>query len=92
MNDLKSIDEAVKIFKKYNINFALMHCTNLYPTPNHLTRLECIQLLKKIYPSTIIGYSDHTMPDKNMLVLTEAYKSGAQIIEKHFEIQYPNST
>lgn len=81
MNDLKSIDQSVKIFKKYDINFALMHCTNLYPTPNHLTRLECIQLLKKKYPSAIIGYSDHTVDNNAAL---GAVALGAQLIERHF--------
>jgi N-acetylneuraminate synthase len=81
MNNLISIDKAVKILKKYNTNFALMHCTNLYPTPNHLTRLECVQLLKKKYPTAIIGYSDHTSDNNASL---GAVALGAQIIERHF--------
>ena len=31
----------------------------------------------------MIGYSDHTKPDNQMLILTNFYK-GAQVIEKHF--------
>ena len=34
----------------------------------------------------IIGYSDHTVPDDKMLILTLAYLFGAQIIEKHFTL------
>jgi N-acetylneuraminate synthase len=81
MNDFNSIDTSIKILKKYRINFALMHCTNLYPTPNNLTRLECLQLMKKKYPSIIIGYSDHTVDNYASL---GAVALGAQIIEKHF--------
>lgn len=81
MNDIKNIDTAIKIFRKYKINFALMHCTNLYPTPNHLTRLNCVQLLKKRYKSTIVGYSDHTIDNNAAL---GAVAMGAQIIERHF--------
>ena len=43
-----------------------------------------IESLKKIYPEYVIGYSDHTIPDTNMLTLTTAYILGAEIIEKHF--------
>ena len=88
MNDIRSIDQAVRIFKNYKVNFALMHCTNLYPTPNHLTRLECIQLLKKKYPSTIIGYSDHTTDNSAAL---GSVALGAQIIERHFTYSKKNS-
>ena len=81
MNDFKSIDESIKIFKKYKINFALMHCTNLYPTPNKLTRLECVKEMKEKYRSNIIGYSDHTIDNCSAL---GAVALGAQIIERHF--------
>jgi N-acetylneuraminate synthase len=81
MNDYKSIDKSVQIFKKFKTNFALMHCTNLYPTPNHLTRLECVRDMKKRYKSVIIGYSDHTTDNSAAL---GAVALGAQIIERHF--------
>ena len=32
----------------------------------------------------MIGYSDHTEPNKDLLALSIAYELGAQIIEKHF--------
>ena len=40
--------------------------------------------LKNTFPHYLVGYSDHTLPDKNMLVLTTAYLLGARVIEKHF--------
>ena len=36
------------------------------------------------YPELVIGYSDHTIPDKEMTALVAAYLKGALIIEKHF--------
>ena len=36
-----------EIFEKYKVDYALMHTTNLYPTPANLTRLNCIKILKK---------------------------------------------
>jgi len=43
-----------------------------------------IKDLKDNFPSCTIGYSDHTIPDKNMIILLNAYFKGAKIIEKHF--------
>ena len=45
-----------------------------------------IKHLKSIFPDVKIGYSDHTMPDKTMTILTTAYLFGADIIEKHFTL------
>jgi sialic acid synthase SpsE len=47
MNSLNSISKSVKIMQKYKVQFALLHCTNLYPTPNHLVRLNAISEMKK---------------------------------------------
>ena len=43
-----------------------------------------MQDLLKHFPNHTIGYSDHTLPDNEMLTLTTSYLMGAQIIEKHF--------
>lgn len=42
--------------------------------------------LKKVFPDSIIGYSDHTLPDKQMINLSAAYLMGARVIEKHFTL------
>lgn len=39
MNSIESVKKAVAIFKKHNIPYALLHCTNIYPTPPNLVRL-----------------------------------------------------
>tara|TARA_B100000886_G_scaffold333338_1_gene287179 strand:+ start:5308 stop:6357 length:1050 start_codon:yes stop_codon:yes gene_type:complete len=81
MNDVKSIKVATKIIEKHNINYALMHTTNLYPTPTNLIRLNCLNILKKEFPRAVIGLSDHT-PDN--LTSFAALALGASIIEKHY--------
>ena len=48
MNDIKSISRSVKIIRKHKIPYALLHCTNIYPTPPHLVRLEAMLELKNI--------------------------------------------
>ena len=46
--------------------------------------LLMIKDLEQNFPDYEIGYSDHTRPDKNMMVLTTAFNYGATVIGKHF--------
>jgi N-acetylneuraminate synthase len=39
MNDLDSIEKAVNIIREAKVPYALLHCTNVYPTPPELVRL-----------------------------------------------------
>lgn len=81
MNDIKSVKETVKILEEYNIDYALLHTTNLYPTPSHLVRLGAMQELQKEFPNAIIGLSDHTTSN---LACFGAVALGASILERHF--------
>ncbi len=47
MNDISSIRKSVQIIEKYKVPYALMHTTNLYPTPYNLIRLNALKELKK---------------------------------------------
>ena len=83
--EIKLIENFVK--KNFpKIDLALMHCILSYPTKYKDANLNIIKVLKKKYPHRVIGYSDHTMPDKNSIVISHAYNLGAQIIEKHFTL------
>jgi len=81
MNTIESVQKAVNIFEKYNIQYALMHTTNLYPTPNHLVRLGGMQALMDSYPNVPVGLSDHTLSN---LACLSAVSLGASILERHF--------
>ena len=81
MNSINSIKKSVEIIRKNKITLALLHCTNIYPTPPNLVRLDCIRQLKKAYPSCLVGISDHTTTNYTSLA---AVALGARIIEKHF--------
>jgi N-acetylneuraminate synthase len=81
MNDIKSVRKSANILKKNNIKFALLHTTNLYPTPYNLVRLGGMQELMKEFPKVPIGLSDHTV---NNLSSYAAISLGASIIERHF--------
>ena len=55
MNDLNSISKAVEIIRKHNLPLAILHTTNLYPTPNNLVRLGALEDLKSKFRDTIVG-------------------------------------
>jgi|TARA_B110000027_G_C16115039_1_gene299707 N-acetylneuraminate synthase len=81
MNSIKSIKKSVDIILKNKIPLALLHCTNIYPTPPNLVRLGCISQLRKAFPKCVIGISDHT---ENNYTSLGAVALGADIIEKHY--------
>ncbi len=81
MNDIKSVAISVEILKRKKIPYALLHCTNVYPTPFNEVRLNAMLELKKKFPEAVIGLSDHTI---NNNVSYAALGLGASIIERHF--------
>lgn len=80
---LHEIEEAVSWIRSYDVDFALLHCVLNYPTDDSNANLGMIQGLKRKFPDTLIGYSDHTLP-KDMQTLETAVLLGARILEKHF--------
>jgi N-acetylneuraminate synthase len=81
MNSIKSIKKSVNIILKHKIPLALLHCTNIYPTPAKLVRLNCITELKEAFKNCSVGISDHT---ENNFTSLGAVALGADIIEKHY--------
>jgi N-acetylneuraminate synthase len=72
MNSIKSIEKSVNVIRKH---------TNIYPAPNNLVKLDCIKELKKAYPDSIVGLSDHT---DSIYACLGAVALGAKVLEKHF--------
>ena len=82
---LAEIDMAILQLKRSGAeSIALLHCILNYPTLYENANINMVEGLRRAYPDYIIGYSDHTLPDQNMLILTTAFLKGARIIEKHF--------
>ena len=82
---LGEIDIAVEnLHQEGCSDVALLHCILNYPTDNANAHLRMINGLKRAYPDHVIGYSDHTLPDKAMTPLISAHLLGALILEKHF--------
>jgi N-acetylneuraminate synthase len=81
MNTIDSIQKAVAIFDKYKIPVALLHTTNLYPTPIHLVRLGAMVAMHEAFPDKVFGLSDHTLTNNACLA---SVALGASILERHF--------
>ena len=83
---IDTIENANKKYANGEAGIGIMHCVLSYPTDNSDANLLMIKNLKDLYPNYEIGYSDHTKPDENMLILTTAYLYGATILEKHYTL------
>jgi len=83
-SNLREIKTALSWIKKYKNTTVIMHCVLNYPTKNENANLGAILELSKTFSKNIIGYSDHTVPDKEMKNLTLSWLLGAKVIEKHF--------
>lgn len=81
MNTIETIRPSVEILKNNNIPLALLHCTNVYPTPPELIRLDAITVLKNEFPDTVVGLSDHSLSNYPCL---GAVALGASILERHY--------
>lgn len=81
MNTIESIQKAVAIFDTYKVPVALLHTTNLYPTPTHLVRFGAMMQMHEAFPDKVFGLSDHTLNNNACL---GAVALGASILERHF--------
>lgn len=81
MNTIASVGKAVAIFEEAGVPYALLHTTNLYPTPPHLVRLGAMVELGQAFPRAVVGLSDHTTDN---VACIGAMALGASIVERHF--------
>ena len=80
MSTMSYIEKAIKIFKKHNCPFELMHCHSAYPMPIEEANLKLIPILKKKFKCRV-GYSGHEVAATNVSV--PAVLMGATSIERH---------
>jgi sialic acid synthase SpsE len=81
MQTVESIKASVDILRDKKIEFALLECTNLYPSPPEIVSLKGVQELKQAFPDAVIGFSDHSIGPHMALA---SIALGASIIERHF--------
>ena len=83
MSTMKQIEQAVKIFRKYDCLFELMHSHSAYPMLIEEANLKVIQTLKKKFRCKV-GYSGHE--PGSYLICVAAVMLGATSIERHITL------
>jgi len=81
MQSIKSLKNSVKILENSGVEYALLECTNLYPSPPEIVSLQGIRELKEAFPKALVGFSHHSI-GPNIALASVAL--GACIIERHF--------
>jgi sialic acid synthase SpsE/quercetin dioxygenase-like cupin family protein len=79
---IKDIDRIVSFFQHRGVDFALMHCVAIYPSPNEKLHLNQLETMRNRYPGVTIGFSTHEDPGNTTAVML-AYAKGARMFEKH---------
>lgn len=82
---ISEIWNAIEILKDAGNNkIILLHCVLNYPTKYENANLGMIKDMKEKFKDYIIGYSDHTLPERIEDIFLTSWFLGAQVIEKHF--------
>ena len=82
MSTKANIDDAVRIFKKNNCSFELMHCVSTYPMKTEDANLITINQLKKEYGCNV-GYSGH---ENGVVISLAAMMLGISSLERHITL------
>ncbi len=83
MSTLNDISKAIKIFKKDNCPFELMHSHSAYPMKPEEANLKMISFLKKKFGCKV-GYSGHEVGATNISI--PAIVLGATSLERHITL------
>ncbi|MDP2252315.1 MAG: N-acetylneuraminate synthase family protein [Hydrogenophaga sp.] len=81
MQTIDGMRPSVKALDDAGVDYALLECTNLYPSPPEIVSLQGITELKSAFPRAVIGFSDHSIGPEMAL---SAVALGACILERHF--------
>ena len=82
MSTFEEIDRAVKIFRKADCPFELMHCVSTYPMDDENANLNCIRTLRDRYKCDV-GYSGHEV---GLAVSYAAAALGITSLERHITL------
>lgn len=81
MQTIDSVRASVQILEDAGIEYALLECTNLYPSPAEIVSLKGVTDLKNAFPNAVVGFSDHSIGPEMALA---SVALGACILERHF--------
>ena len=81
MQTIESVRKSVEILEASGVDYALLECTNLYPSPPEIVSLRGVSDLRAAFPNAVVGFSDHSIGPEMALA---SVALGACILERHF--------
>ena len=81
MQTIDSLKTSVAVLDASRVDYALLECTNLYPSPPEIVSLQGITELRQAFPRAVVGFSDHSI---GPTIALSAIALGACILERHF--------
>jgi N-acetylneuraminate synthase len=81
MQTIETLRPSVAVLDYAGVDYALLECTNLYPSPPEIVSLQGISELQQAFPRAVVGFSDHSIGPSMAL---SAVALGACILERHF--------
>lgn len=81
MQTIDSIRASVAILDASGVEYALLECTNLYPSPPEIVSLQGVTDLRNAFPNAVVGFSDHSIGPEMALA---SVALGACILERHY--------
>lgn len=81
MQTIETLRASVDILDASGVEYALLECTNLYPSPPEIVSLRGVTELQQAFPRAVVGFSDHSIGPEMALA---SVALGACILERHF--------
>jgi sialic acid synthase SpsE len=85
------VEKANAILKESGVDYCMLHCVTLYPTPlseMHLAKMDWLKGFSKK-----VGFSDHSLVERDGVFASKAaIAAGAEVIERHFTILEKDET
>ena len=85
------VEKASAILKESGVDYSMLHCVTIYPTPLSEMHLAKMDWLKGF--TETVGFSDHSLVERDgVLASKAAIAAGAEVIERHFTILEKDET
>lgn len=84
---LEEIEKTIDTLNEMDIDYSMMQCTCIYPTPFNKSNLQNIGFFRKVLGVNKVGFSDHSNPHRDGLLVTKlAIFEGIDVLERHYTI------
>ena len=81
MQTIAGMRPSVQALDDSGVDYALLECTNLYPSPPEIVSLQGITELRNAFPRAVIGFSDHSIgPEMAISAVALALNSAAKAL------------